>query len=53
MLVLITCVFLTIGARVVDGLTPAATDVGWYILGENQQNLGPYTFSELCGKSFM
>uniref|UniRef100_A0A1J3CJ78 Splicing factor U2AF-associated protein 2 n=1 Tax=Noccaea caerulescens TaxID=107243 RepID=A0A1J3CJ78_NOCCA len=23
-------------------------DVGWYILGENQQNLGPYTFSELC-----
>ncbi|CAA7018183.1 unnamed protein product [Microthlaspi erraticum] len=24
------------------------TDVGWYILGENQQNLGPYTFSELC-----
>ncbi|KAL1205820.1 Splicing factor U2af large subunit A [Cardamine amara subsp. amara] len=28
--------------------TAAATDVGWYILGENQQNLGPYTFSELC-----
>ncbi|CAN8256116.1 unnamed protein product [Cochlearia groenlandica] len=26
----------------------AYTDVGWYILGENQQNLGPYTFSELC-----
>ncbi|KAL6338535.1 hypothetical protein AAG906_020637 [Vitis piasezkii] len=22
-------------------------EVGWYILGENQQNLGPYAFSEL------
>jgi HIV Tat-specific factor 1 len=32
------------------GATVAATDVGWYILGENQQNLGPYTFSELCSK---
>ncbi|CAH2072623.1 unnamed protein product [Thlaspi arvense] len=36
------------GAGVVDGHTAAATDVGWYILGENQENLGPYTFSELC-----
>ncbi|XP_019083831.1 PREDICTED: HIV Tat-specific factor 1-like [Camelina sativa] len=36
------------GARVVDGLTPAATDVGWYILGGNQESLGPYTFPELC-----
>lgn len=25
-------------------------EVGWYILGENQQNLGPYAFSELRGK---
>lgn len=27
-----------------------ATDVGWYILGGNQESLGPYTFLELCGK---
>ncbi|KAG2300387.1 hypothetical protein Bca4012_011972 [Brassica carinata] len=25
-----------------------ATDVGWYILGGNQESLGPYTFLELC-----
>ncbi|ESQ41612.1 hypothetical protein EUTSA_v10013396mg [Eutrema salsugineum] len=39
---------LSTGESVVDGHTVPATDVGWYILGENQQNLGPYTFSELC-----
>jgi len=44
MLIFIICILLILGATV------AATDVGWYILGENQQNLGPYTFSELCGK---
>ncbi|XP_010440978.1 PREDICTED: uncharacterized protein LOC104724220 [Camelina sativa] len=33
-------------------LTPAATDVSWYILRENQDNLGPYTFSELCVSLF-
>lgn len=27
-----------------------AIDVGWYILGGNQESLGPYTFLELCGK---
>ncbi|KAF8064756.1 hypothetical protein N665_1169s0014 [Sinapis alba] len=25
-----------------------STDVGWYILGGNQESLGPYTFLELC-----
>lgn len=25
-------------------------EAGWYILGENQQNHGPYAFSELHGK---
>ncbi|XP_010549896.1 PREDICTED: splicing factor U2AF-associated protein 2 [Tarenaya hassleriana] len=34
---------------VVDEYTAVVTDVGWYILGESQQSLGPYTFSELCG----
>jgi len=24
-------------------------EVGWYILGENQQQLGPYVFSEVKG----
>ncbi|KAG9452887.1 hypothetical protein H6P81_005791 [Aristolochia fimbriata] len=28
-----------------DGI--AVTEVGWYILGENQQSVGPYAFSEL------
>ncbi|KFK25854.1 hypothetical protein AALP_AA8G171000 [Arabis alpina] len=36
------------GVSVADGHTAAATDVGWFILGENQQTMGPYTFSELC-----
>ncbi|XVE90694.1 hypothetical protein DITRI_Ditri20bG0097500 [Diplodiscus trichospermus] len=26
----------------------AVAEVGWYILGEDQQNIGPYAFSELC-----
>lgn len=25
-------------------------EVGWYILGEDQQQVGPYVFSELCGE---
>lgn len=25
-----------------------SAEVGWYILGEDQQNVGPYAFSELC-----
>ncbi|KAG4919692.1 hypothetical protein JHK85_057973 [Glycine max] len=24
------------------------TEVGWYVLGEDQQQIGPYAFSELC-----
>ncbi|XP_059438046.1 splicing factor U2AF-associated protein 2 [Corylus avellana] len=31
----------------VDGNCEAVTEVGWYVLGENQQNVGPYAFSEL------
>lgn len=26
------------------------TEAGWYILGENQQHVGPYAFSELRGE---
>ncbi|XP_022742348.1 splicing factor U2AF-associated protein 2 isoform X1 [Durio zibethinus] len=26
----------------------AVAEVGWYILGEDQQNVGPYAISELC-----
>ncbi|CAL5357240.1 unnamed protein product [Camellia sinensis] len=31
-----------------DGNYERTTEVGWYILGEDQQHIGPYTFSELC-----
>lgn len=24
-------------------------ELGWYILGQDQQHIGPYAFSELCG----
>lgn len=27
-----------------------AAEVGWFILGEDQQQVGPYTFSELSGE---
>ncbi|KAM3703612.1 hypothetical protein ACJW31_04G110500 [Castanea mollissima] len=30
-----------------DGDYETITEVGWYILGDNQQNVGPYAFSEL------
>lgn len=30
----------------------AAAEVGWFILGENQENVGPYALSELQGDSF-
>lgn len=26
------------------------SEVGWYVLGENQQQIGPYVFSELRGE---
>lgn len=26
------------------------SEVGWYILGENQEHVGPYAFSELQGE---
>lgn len=29
-----------------------ATEVGWYVLGEDQQQVGPYAFSELRGELF-
>ncbi|WOL01296.1 hypothetical protein Cni_G10012 [Canna indica] len=30
-----------------DGNCAIATEVGWYILGQNQENIGPYALSEL------
>ncbi|GLT68471.1 hypothetical protein SLA2020_406970 [Shorea laevis] len=33
-----------------DGNCEAISEVGWYILGENQQHVGPYALSELRGK---
>ena len=27
------------------------TEIGWYILGEAQQHIGPYALSELRGES--
>lgn len=30
-----------------DGNSETVNEVGWYILGENQQHVGPYAFSEL------
>ncbi|PRQ41485.1 putative GYF domain, nucleotide-binding alpha-beta plait domain-containing protein [Rosa chinensis] len=30
-----------------EAKTEILSEVGWFILGENQQHLGPYTFSEL------
>ncbi|KAK9292103.1 hypothetical protein L1049_020061 [Liquidambar formosana] len=30
-----------------DGSSETVSEVGWYILGENQQHVGPYAFSEL------
>lgn len=31
----------------IDGSKQMATEVGWYILGDNQQHIGPYAVSEL------
>ena len=47
MLVLI----LNSGKRLEMEARPEMSDVGWFILGENQQQLGPYAFAELRGKS--
>lgn len=33
-----------------DGDYETIAEVGWYILGDNQQNVGPYAFSELRGE---
>lgn len=30
----------------------AASEVGWYMLGENQEHIGPYALSELQGELF-
>lgn len=35
-----------------DASYAVATEVGWYILGENQEHVGPYALSELQGDSF-
>ena len=37
----------------VDGSSGSSTEVGWYILGENQQHVGPYASSELLGELFI
>lgn len=47
-------VFIVVGVEhSSDGNYNAGAEVGWYILGENQQNVGPYAFSELCGEFYM
>ena len=33
-----------------EGSYNRVAEVGWFILGENQQQVGPYTFSELSGE---
>uniref|UniRef100_A0A2K1ZDK8 GYF domain-containing protein n=1 Tax=Populus trichocarpa TaxID=3694 RepID=A0A2K1ZDK8_POPTR len=33
-----------------DGSYNRVAEVGWFILGEDQQQVGPYTFSELSGE---
>lgn len=33
-----------------DGNYNTVAEVGWYILGEDQQQVGPYVFSELRGE---
>lgn len=33
-----------------EGKPETLSEVGWFILGENQQHLGPYAFSELRGE---
>lgn len=32
------------------GNSGMVTEAGWYILGEDQQHVGPYAFSELRGE---
>lgn len=34
----------------VDAVCESTTEVGWYILGENQEQVGPYVSSELLGE---
>jgi hypothetical protein len=31
----------------------AATEVGWYVLGPNQESVGPYALAELQGDCFL
>jgi len=33
-----------------DGNYNIVAEAGWYILGEDQQQVGPYVFSELRGE---
>ena len=40
----------TSGLSGTENSLDAVAEVGWYILGEDQQNVGPYAFSELCGE---
>lgn len=37
------------GIAGVRSSTTAAAEVGWYILGDNQEHVGPYAVSELQG----
>lgn len=34
------------------GNPETVTEAGWYILGEDQQHVGPYAFSELRGEFY-
>jgi hypothetical protein len=36
-----------------SGAAAAATEVGWYVLGPNQEGVGPYALAELRGDCFL
>jgi hypothetical protein len=36
-----------------SGAAAAATEVGWYVLGPNQESVGPYALAELRGDCFL
>lgn len=42
----------TCGLSGTENCLNAVAGVGWYILGEDQQNVGPYAISELRGKFY-
>lgn len=44
-------VFVVVGSEASVAVdTKAVKEPGWYILGENQESIGPYALSELRGK---